>query len=141
MAGSRTWRAYTSDSGNQYSISIDKSNASAIPTGNGSAGGALCPVRTTNSPRLPKGLKTRYVNCYNQANPLEKRRFTVGSTAAIPTVIAPGATIASEDYPGTGDTAGTTVTWVISSYRGEKTNNVPAFTAPDTALTDGSVTQ
>jgi hypothetical protein len=141
MSGSRTWRAYTSDSGTQYSIAVDKSNASAIPTGGGSAGGALCPARTINAPRLPRGLKTRYVNAYNQANPLERRKFTVGSTAAIATVIAPGATIAGEDYPGAGDTAGTSVTWVITSYRGEKTNNAPAFTAPDTALTDGTVTQ
>jgi hypothetical protein len=141
MAGSRTWRSYTSDSGAQYSIQIDESNARAIPTAAGSAGSELCPVRTANAPRLPKGLKLRYVNAYNQANPAEKRRFIVGTTSQIPIVTAPGATIVSEDYPGAGDTPGTTATWIVRGYRGEKVDNAPSFSAPDTGLTDATTTQ
>lgn len=139
MAGSLTYRSYTSDDGNQYSIKIDESNASATVVGG--AGGALCPVRTANLLALPKGLKKRYVLCFNQLNPLERRKFYVGATAVVSGVIAPGAQISAEDYPGAGDVAGSAQTWTITAYRGEQRSVIPAFNANDTGLTDGTVTQ
>lgn len=139
MAGSLTFRRYTGDNNVAYSAKVDESNSNAAPTGPG--GSALMPIRTANNPPLPRGLKMRYVNTYSQANPNIKRRFYVGDILLIPLVLVPGATITGEDYPGAGDTAGTNATWVITSYRGEKSPNVPAFGAPDTGLTDGTVAQ
>jgi hypothetical protein len=138
MAGSLTWRQYTSDSGVAYSIKIDESN------GNGTVGttaGALCPIRTANSAIPPAGLKPRYVNAYNQAVPLQKRRFIIGTAAASAALALPGATITASATAGPGDAAGATVTWVVTSVRGEKSRQAPAFAAPDTGLTDGSPAQ
>jgi hypothetical protein len=139
MAGSMTWRAYTADNGVTYSVKIDESNARAAQTG-GSAD-PLMPIRTDNFPIAPCGLQKRYVNTYNQAVPTQKRRFYVGSQTIAATLITPGATLTAEQYPGSGDTAGANVTWVVSSYRGERSRNAPAFTAPDTGLTDGTTSQ
>jgi hypothetical protein len=138
MAGSFTWRQYTSDSGVAYSIKIDESNANGTV---GTTAGALCPARTANLPLAPCGLKGRYVNTYNQASPSQKRRFTVGSLTALTALSAAGATITASAAPGAGDTAGATVTWVVTSIRGERLRVAPAFGATDTGLTDGSATQ
>jgi hypothetical protein len=142
MSGSLTWRGYTSDNGTVYSIKCDESNANAIATnGAGTASGVLLPVRTANAPLAPCGLKPRYVNTYNQANPSQKRRFKY-STAAAVVLLSQGATISAEDYPAGGGTApGTTQTWVVASPRGEKSRSAPPITAPDTGLTDGTVSQ
>jgi hypothetical protein len=139
MAGSLTWRTYIDDSVTPYSIRTDKSNSNASVTGGNAS--ALCPVRTGNHPVLPKGLKPRYVLAYNQANPSERRRFVVGNTSLIPSLLVPGATLTGEDYPGAGDVAGSNVTWVVTYYSGERRKLVPAYTAPDTYLTDGVSTQ
>jgi hypothetical protein len=67
-----------------------------------------------------------------------RRKFWVGDVLNIPLLIAPGSTITGEDYPGAGDTAGVNQTWVVTAYRGEKVDVVPAFSSPDTGLTDGT---
>lgn len=142
MAGSLTYREYVNDAGLSYSIKIDKSNASATVSG---GTGSLCPVRTANSPGVPCGLQKRYVNTFNQANPLVRRRFYIGSLANITAAQAPGAVITAEGLSG-GAAAGAGAgagsgTWVITSYRGERSRNIPAFTAPDSGQTDGTITQ
>lgn len=142
MSGSITWRQYTNDAGTSYSIKVDESNANAIATnGGGASSVALLPIRTTNLPLPPCGLKPRYANCYNQANPNQKRRFKF-SSAASPIVLSDGATISAEDYPaGGGNAPGATQTWVVSSVRGEKSRKASPFGAPDTGLTDGTISQ
>jgi hypothetical protein len=139
MSGSMTWRAYTGDDNTVYSIKIDESNARAAIAGGTAA--PLCPVRTANSPVLPCGTRKRYVNTYNSALPTQRRKFYIGDPTLVATISAPGTTITAENYPGAGDTAGTNVTWVVSSYRGEKRRIPPAYTATDTGLTDGTAGQ
>lgn len=125
-----------------YSLKVDESNANAIATnGAGIASAALLPVRTANSPYPPCGMKPRYANCYNSANPLQKRRFKF-TTAAATVLSSDGATISAEDYPaGGGNAPGTVQTWVVTSIRGEKSRKSPAITSADTGLNDGTVSQ
>jgi hypothetical protein len=139
MAGSLTWREYTGDDGVKYSIKVDESNARASVTGGAATG--LCKVRTTNAPPLPVGLKKRFVNCYSQANPNIRRRFYVGDNTLITSIRAAGATLVGEDYSGAANAPGANATWIVASYRGEKAPVVPAFTATDTGLTDGTAGQ
>lgn len=140
MAGSRTWRAYTSDNGTVYSVNVDESNSNATI---GGAGGnvLLMPVRTVNSAGIPCGLKMRYVNAQSVTTPNLKRKFWIGSPAAMLAAAADGAQITAEAYPGAGDTAGATSVWTITSLRGEKVRKPPAFNAVDTGLTDGTTSQ
>jgi hypothetical protein len=136
MAGSRVIRQYTDDAGNQYAITIDESNAEAI-VGGGST--VLMPLRTSNIEGLPRGLTPRYVLAYLATNPLVRRKFKVGGVAQINALIQPGATItaavtANPDDLGPGPGA----TFVITAYRGEKRNLIPATNAAgDTGLIDG----
>lgn len=139
MAGSRTYRQYTSDNGTNYTVVVDESNASATVTGG--AGGSLLVIRTANSALLPKGVKMRYVNTYNSTLPTQKRRFYVGTQALVASLLAPGATITGETYPGEGDTAGDNDEWVVTSYRGEFARIAPGILAEDTGLTDGDTAQ
>jgi hypothetical protein len=142
MSGSMTYRTYTSDGGVVYSLKCDESNANAIAiNGAGVSSSALLPVRTVNSPLPPCSLKPRYANCYNQANPNQKRRFKFTTAAAV-VLASEGATISAEDYPaGGGNSPGTVQTWIVASVRGEKSRKTPAVSAPDTGLTDGTVSQ
>ena len=139
MAGSLTYRRYIADSLAAYSARVDKSNSNAEVTG--ASGGSLMPIRTVDYPAAPRGLSKRYVLCYNKANPSERRKFYVGSPSLVAAAVAPGATLTAEDYPGAGDTAGSNVTWVVTYYRGETLRLAPAFSSPDTGLTDGLATQ
>jgi hypothetical protein len=134
MAGSLKWQRYRDDAGNDFSINIDESNASAT-----CGGIVLCPARTSAHANLPTKLKKRYVNAYLTTNPNIKRRFWVGNPLAIPQILAGAAFLASV-YPLPADTAVAPVAWTISSYRGEKNAPPPALnaTAGDTGLTDGS---
>ena len=133
MAGSKSWRLYETDAGVQYSVKTDESNARAQVTG---VAGALLPSRFGDYPALPNSIKKRYVNTYNQALPTQKRRFFIGTEAVVLSVLTFGATIQGEQYPGDLDTEGNIVTWVITSYRGEKQNFAPGFATPDTGLID-----
>lgn len=142
MSGSMTYRQYGADNGATYSIRCDESNANATAqAGTGSPTAALLPVRIANQPAMPKGLKPRYVNTYNSANPNQKRRFAY-SLAAQTIVLAAGATITAEDYPaGGGNAAGVAQTWIVTTGVGEKSKLPPSFSSPDTGLTDGTVSQ
>lgn len=137
-----TYRQYTAGSGVVYSIKCDESNANAIATnGAGLVSSVLLPVRTANAPLPPCGLKPRYANCTNAANPSQKRRFKY-STAAAVVIESDGATISAEDYPaGGGNAPGTVQTWNVTSVRGEKSRKAPSISAFDTGLTDGTVSQ
>ena len=139
MAGSRTYRQYTSDDGENYTVVVDESNASATVTGG--TGGALLAIRTANSALLPKGVKMRYVNTYNSTLPTQKRKFYVGTAALVESLLEPGATITAESYPGAGDTAGDTEEWTVTSYRGEFARVAPGILAEDTGLIDGDTAQ
>jgi hypothetical protein len=74
-------------------------------------------------------------------SPLIRRKFYVGTQAAILASSDPAAQISAVVYPNANDTVGTVATWTITSYRGEKTRRVPVFGAPDTGLTDGTPSQ
>lgn len=135
MAGSLTYRTYRGDNGIDYSIRIDESNASARDEASDSE---LCPARAGNYPAPPCGLKFRYVNTFDQARPVRKRRFIVGDTALIGNLIQPGALVLGVVYPVPGDAAdGTETTWVVNSFRGEKNRIIPGIVSADTGLTDG----
>jgi hypothetical protein len=59
-----------------------------------------------------------------------------------PIILSDGATISAEDYPaGGGNAPGTVQTWIVTAPRGEKSRKAPAFSSPDTGLTDGTVSQ
>jgi hypothetical protein len=134
MAGSLKWQRYRDDSGLDYSINVDESNAAAT-----CGGVALCPTRTSAHANLPTKLKKRYVNAYLTSNPVIRRRFWVGNPLAIPQILA-GAAFLAGVYPLPADTAIAPVAWTIASYRGEKNAPPPALntTVGDTGLTDGS---
>ena len=131
MAGSRDLFQYTNDAGVVYTVEIDESNAEAT------AGGTpLCLRPTALTQGLPRRSMMRYANCFLVSNPDIKRRFWIGNPAAIANVIN-GQTFSAVVYPNSGDTAGSTETWSIASYRGEKFAAVQALNTPDTGLTDG----
>lgn len=141
MSGSMTERQYTADNGATYSIRCDESNANATATAGGITSPPLLPIKIANQPFAPQGTKFRYVNAYNQANPAQRRRFKY-SISAQTVILAPGATISCEDYPAAGATAsGVTQTWIVGTAVGEKSRRSKPFSAPDTGLTDGTVSQ
>lgn len=134
MAGSLVWRGYQPDGVvpvAQYACRIDKSNADAVTvTGNNPL---MAAVINAAVPILPSFIRRRYVNAYSISNPKIKRKFYVG-TAAAQIAILGGSTITTEDYPGADDVAGTTTTWAVTSFRGEKRQLANYIT--DTGLTD-----
>lgn len=141
MAGSLTYRQYTADDGTQYSVKVDESNANATATAGGATSAAFLPIRTANLPPMPRGFKKRYVNAFLAANVFIRRRFYVSDTA---TVVANqyGATITTSAYPSAdGQAPGVSGQWIVTSFVGEKSRKPPAFNAPDTGLTDGTVSQ
>lgn len=137
MAGSITWRAYTADDGNTYSVRIDESNANGALSG---GTGVLMPVRTDNFSPIPKGLKMRYALGRSLDGKI-RRKFYIGTAVNARQAVTAGATITASGYPGEGDTPGTSTVFVITAYRGEKRALVPSFTALDTGLTDGTASQ
>jgi hypothetical protein len=134
MAGSKTWREYTSDHGTIYSIQIDKSNAKLIA---GFTGEALCNVRGSTWELPPKSLILRRIHCFSQYNQSVKRSFVVGN----PKVLNNSKLRIGEEYlsdlvptPGALDVP----VWLISGYTGEKFTNPPYHSQLDTGLDDGS---
>jgi hypothetical protein len=138
MAGSLSIRRYTTDDGTDYAIRIDESNASGNVIGSSSE---LVPPREANYPPIPRSLKPRYVIAYNETNPVQKRKFTLGGVASISQVFQPGSKIRTEGVRIDDETTVRDLTWVITSYRGEKVDFLAAFTSPDTGLIDGDTAQ
>jgi hypothetical protein len=135
MAGSITIRQYTADDGGQFAIRIDKSNANGIV---GTGGTQMMPPRTTDSPDLPRGLTPRYILCQLESDPKVKRKFKIGGVAQIAQIYTPGTKVSASLYPVGPNDPGGGVNWIITAYRGEKRNLVPAFDASDTGQQDGN---
>jgi hypothetical protein len=141
MAGSLTYRSYTNDGGVKYSVKIDESNANGIAiSGTGTSNPVvLMPLRNANAPLLSKGAKMRYANCSSVNNPTIRRRFYYSVESAA-TLATDGATITAPIYPDqNGTTGGVASSWKVNTVVGEKFRRAPAFDAPDTGLTDGTV--
>jgi hypothetical protein len=135
MAGSRTWREYTSDHGTIYSIQVDKSNANLLTAYTGEA---LCTARGFTWELPPKSLILRRIHCFSQYNASIKRSFIVGNPKAISKsnlrigqeyLSDPAPTLGSLDIP----------VWLISGYTGERFTNPPYYYQLDTGLNDGTV--
>lgn len=139
MSGSLTHRSYISDSGTNYTIKVDESNANAF----GTLGTSLCAVRTANAPYPPKTLKKRYVLATALQNPNIRRRFYVGSLATFQGLLSQTSRIlTAATYPSAdGTQAAVSDQWVMTFSKGEEARTPPDFSAPDTGLTDGTVTQ
>jgi hypothetical protein len=137
MAGSMTWREYTDDAGIVWSIRIDKSNANAVVSGGTDP---LCLPRSANSPvyKGTNGLRSVYTYC--EQSPRIKRRFTVGSPSLVQSILTSG-TISALIYPSGSGGATVNGTWVITSYRGHRSNLSPPILGNDTGLNDGTVGQ
>lgn len=121
MAGSLVYRTYTRDSGVTASLKIDESNAEST-----SGGTALLGAFSAAAEGLSRLVQPRYVNTQLSTNPLQRKKFIVG-TAAIFAAISNGGQVLE------GSGAGGLV-WNVTSKRGEK---VTIANGTDTGLTDG----
>jgi len=129
MAGSRTWREYTSDTGLVFSIAIDESNANLFASLTGTR---LAKIRTTNAPPLPIGIRPRVIHCWQQSNPTLKRSLIIGDPAIIKTA-------ASLDGSLYFYNAGYTDVWITTGYRGESISYPRYYLQLDTGLNDGTI--
>jgi hypothetical protein len=132
MAGSLDYAGYTDDGGNTFVLKRDRTNSTATV-----AGAALMIPRTAaGTSRAPMGIKFRYALAYNEANPLQRRKFIIGNPSAARLILQGGAQISAEDYPGAADAAGAAQTWTVTYYSGEKSRTIPFPTGIDTVLTN-----
>jgi hypothetical protein len=132
MSGSNTWRLYRDDSGEPYSISIDKSNASATI---GTTSLPLVPPRIGNHDKLPCNISPRYVAAFNRDNVLQKGKFIVATTALASAILQ-----ADDRYIRLIDSNGALNVWIVTGYYGEKHRNLPHYHSQvDTGLQDGTV--
>jgi hypothetical protein len=134
MAGSLTWREYTSDHGTIYSIRVDKSNASLVAAFTGEI---LCKVRQTSWELPPKSLILRRIHCFSQYNQDVKRSFIVGNPKVIGNSnLRIGQEYISDSAPVLGSLD--VPVWLISGYTGERFTNPPYYSQLDTGLNDGT---
>ncbi len=134
MAGSLTWREYTSDHGTKYSIQVDKSNAKLLAAFTGQT---LCIPRVQTWEIPPKTLKLRRIHCFSQYNQSVKRSFIVGN----PLVLSQSNLRIGQEYlsdpnptPGALDVP----VWIITGYTGERFTNPTYYYQLDTGLNDGT---
>ena len=138
MAGSLTWRKYTSDNGLEYSIKIDESNANAYIQ----SLTVLCAIRTANHPPLPCNIKPRLIHAVAYFDQSIKRSFVMGNRDHLSQFYAltPGAMYLNYDNAGTG---GADFYWLITGYVGETIRDMTELTRfdylKDSGLTDGTV--
>jgi hypothetical protein len=132
MAGSLDYAGYTDDAGNTFVLKKDKTNSTATVAG----APLMIPRTAAGTARAPRGVKFRYALAYNEANPLQRRKFTIGNPSAARTILAGGAQISAEDYPGAADAAGAAQLWTVTYYSGEKASTIPFPTGIDTVLTN-----
>jgi hypothetical protein len=132
-----TWREYRDDRGVVWSIRIDKTNADATVTGGGAA---LCIPRSANYPVLKGNGGLRSVYTYCSQAPAIRRRFTVGDPSLVAAILSSG-TLSALIYPSGGGGAASLGTWVVTSYRGDKSALAPPILGDDTGLNDGSIAQ
>lgn len=138
MAGSRRDFSYTSDDGTtKYALNLDESNSKGVlsaPDGTAPLNLFLAAVAPFPG-RPPSGFKARYLNAYNKANPLEKRKFYVGNPAAYNYAkLNPSIIKAERVGP---DSTPTLIEWVVKSARPERFGVAPDFLA-DSGLDDGT---
>ena len=134
MAGSRERFNYTTDSAEILTLTLDESNGRATVSG----AGRITPDQTVPGNSKPQGFKPRYCLAFLTANPQIRRRFIVGDPAAVPNVVAPGATLTAAVYANADDTPPATAAWSVTYYSGEQRAVVPAVAAPDTGLDEGT---
>jgi hypothetical protein len=124
MAGSLKWFNYETDQGVAYAILNDESKAEATI----STGGTGLAEFTTGAETLPRGIRPRYVNCFDTAVPTRKARIKIGDPATFGLITA-GTTITEA-----GGTLSPGATWRVTSKRGEQAT-LPF--SGDTGITDG----
>jgi hypothetical protein len=105
MSGSIRWFNYTSDNGQTYALSGDKSNIQAVnPSGAGTPG-------TLPTVGVPKNIKVRYA-LFSDTTGLIRRKVPLLKQSDV------AALTASTSFVPTGETATVTIT----AIRGEKVN-------------------
>lgn len=124
MSGSFRAFNYLDDEGQTWLVKLDESNSKGV-----AQGGILFPSAVSAAPQLPRGLRMRYFNCVNTANPLQKRQLKCGS----PTIFN-GSPVGTQVGTPAGD-GHPAITWQIVSKRGERVSGISLV---DTGLTDGS---
>jgi hypothetical protein len=126
MAGSLNWFIYIADSGTNYLIKLDESNAEAI----GST--VITAQNSAELTQLPRSIKPRYINTYNAAAESQKRKFIVTEPELYTAFCERSATVVqAPPYPTLPN-----ANWVVTSCRGEQ-SDFSGFI--DTGLNDGDV--
>lgn len=133
MSGSRTWREYRTDTGNKYSIQVDKSNSNLISA---FSQVILCPVRAFDYPLAPIGLIPRRVHCFAQYSPRIKRSFVIGNPEFFTSRVARGEEYIFSATPA--DEPSGVALWIITGYTGEKYTCPIYHSNADTGLIDGT---
>lgn len=126
MTGSTRVFNYISDRGDTYSVNINEANGRALSFG---ATTTLFPTTYTQQPRLPVGLKMRYIVARSTSPTGLKRRFWVGSLAIQALLrAAEGQFITRYGDPGE-------VRWKVTHYGPEVVQYLPTT---DTGQDDGT---
>jgi hypothetical protein len=114
---------YVSDRGVKYGVRLDESSSEATAA----PGGKLFDDFVDGTPRLPCGLRMRYVNCVLSTDANIRKQLKVGTTSVYNT-IAGGTRITEAGVGG-----GAAKVWSVLSKRGEKEN---LLSSKDTAQID-----
>lgn len=82
MSGSLTWRTYTADNGEKFSVKVNKSLANGVLTLletniTSPLGGLLFPLRNADYPPLPKHLKMRHLNLRYSLPDVSRKRLNI----------------------------------------------------------------
>jgi hypothetical protein len=136
MSGSIITAVYVTDSGQGYSIRVDKSSAHLINAANGE--GMFDFSNTTLvRPLPPIGLIFRRIHCRHQGNPTVKRSFIFGNPKLIQGYASH--TGAHYLYPLTSDPSEPYgQSWLITGYSGERVTWPMFINQIDSGLTDGT---
>ena len=132
MAGSLSWKEYTTDAGVKYAVRIDEGNAELSGfddiTLAQEIAGAVPPI-------LPKGFAMRYVNVQDPSSG-SSRKIYVGKPD---NGLATGAIKALLLWAFTDGGAVAAISWAVKSFIGEQ-NRVKRASAADTGFLDGDAT-
>jgi hypothetical protein len=120
MAGSRRWFSYETDSGIQFNVELDESNAESANLGFSAIVSGAPAIKVT----AKRPVEMRRVYATAVAAPNERRSFPVGSLTAMAAIVASGSlTVGGDAY-------------TVTGYAGERVSIVPDR---DTGLTDGDI--
>lgn len=122
MAGSIKWFKYTSDTGQEFGISMDESNGEAVSNSDvtGADAGLLA---------LPRNIKPRYA-VYRSTDGRYTRKIPVTSRTATVATLPATITVDAEGSPGQ--------VLTLAFFQGERV--VRIVRADDTGLNDGDAT-